>query len=72
MTATATTPADRIAAGRVPADEAIAIASQIADALEAAHERGVVHRDLKPAHLKVRPDGRVKVFDFGLVKAIDW
>ena len=63
--------ADRIAQGALPVDEAIAIARQIADALEAAHEQGVIHRDLKPANIKVRPDGTVKVLDFGLAKAIE-
>ena len=55
--------------GRMPVDEALAIAKQIADALEVAHEKGVVHRDLKPANVKLTPDGKVKVLDFGLAKA---
>ena len=63
--------AQRIARGRVPVDEALAIAKQIAEALEAAHDHGLVHRDLKPANVKVRPDGTVKILDFGLAKAVE-
>ena len=62
--------ADRIAEGPIPLDEALPIAKQIAEALEAAHESGVIHRDLKPANIKVREDGTVKVLDFGLAKAL--
>jgi serine/threonine-protein kinase len=62
---------NRIDRGRLPVDEALAIASQIAEALEAAHEKGIVHRDLKPANIALTSDGRVKVLDFGLAKAID-
>ena len=61
--------AERIARGAVPLDEALEIAGQIADALEAAHDQGIVHRDLKPSNIRLRPDGVVKVLDFGLAKA---
>jgi serine/threonine protein kinase len=60
--------ADRIATGPILLDEALPIARQIAEALEAAHEQGVTHRDLKPANIKLRSDGTVKVLDFGLAK----
>ena len=63
--------ADRIKQGPIPVDEALPIAKQIAEALEAAHEAGVIHRDLKPANIKVKDDGTVKVLDFGLAKALD-
>jgi serine/threonine-protein kinase len=63
--------AERIGIGPIPLDQSLAIARQIADALEAAHDQGVVHRDLKPANIKVRPDGTVKVLDFGLAKLTD-
>jgi len=61
----------RIARGPIPIDEALPIATQVAEALEAAHEEGIIHRDLKPANIKVRADGTVKVLDFGLAKAME-
>ena len=55
--------------GPAPIERALEIAGQIAGALDAAHEKGIVHRDLKPGNIKIRPDGSVKVLDFGLAKS---
>ena len=63
--------AERIERGALPLDQALAVARQIAEALEDAHEKGIVHRDLKPQNVKVTADGKVKVLDFGLAKAMD-
>jgi Tol biopolymer transport system component len=62
--------ADRLARGPLPVEEAVRVALQIAEALEVAHEKGIVHRDLKPGNVMVSPEGRVKVLDFGLAKAL--
>jgi eukaryotic-like serine/threonine-protein kinase len=60
--------ADRIVDGPLPLDEALAIATQITEALDAAHDKNIIHRDLKPANIKVTAGGTVKVLDFGLAK----
>ena len=63
--------AERIAEGPIPIEEALPIARQMAEALEAGHEAGVIHRDVKPANVKIRQDGTVKVRDYGLAKAFE-
>jgi serine/threonine protein kinase len=64
--------ADRIERGPIPVSDALPIFAQIAEALEAAHEQGIIHRDLKPGNIKVSEDGKIKVLDFGLGKAIEY
>ena len=61
---------DRVRRGALPLPEALAVAQQIADALDAAHASGIIHRDLKPSNIKITRDGMVKVLDFGLAKAL--
>jgi serine/threonine-protein kinase len=63
--------AEKLAEGALSLEESLAIGRQIAEALEAAHEGGLVHRDLKPANIKVTPNGKVKVLDLGLAKVMD-
>ncbi|HEX9710109.1 MAG TPA: serine/threonine-protein kinase, partial [Candidatus Thermoplasmatota archaeon] len=62
--------AERLERGPLPVREALEIARQVAEGLEAAHRKGIIHRDLKPGNVKLTPEGRVKVLDFGLAKAL--
>jgi len=63
--------AQRLGRGALPLEDAVEVGRQVAEALEAAHESGVIHRDLKPANIQLTPDGKVKVLDFGLAKAFE-
>ena len=61
--------AERIAREPLEFEEALSIAQQVAEAISVAHKNSIVHRDLKPGNIKITPDGRIKVLDFGLAKA---
>jgi len=63
--------AERLETGSLPREESLSLARQIAEALEEAHEKGIVHRDLKPQNIKAPIEGKLKVLDFGLAKAMD-
>jgi len=63
--------AERLEEGALPLDESLSFARQIAEALEEAHEKGIIHRDLKPQNVKASREGKIKVLDFGLAKAMD-
>jgi Tol biopolymer transport system component len=63
--------AERLEQGPLPFEESLSVAVQVAHALEEAHEKGIIHRDLKPQNIKASIDGKVKVLDFGLAKAMD-
>ncbi len=63
--------ADRLRRGLPAIEETLDIGAQICEALDAAHDKGIIHRDLKPANITIANDGRVKVLDFGLAKALE-
>ena len=63
------TVADRLRQGRVPVEQSLRWLEQAAAALDRAHERGIVHRDVKPANLLVAEDGTIRVSDFGIARA---
>ena len=60
----------RLNRGALPVEEALETCRELAEGLEAAHEKGIIHRDLKPGNIMITPEGKVKILDFGLAKAL--
>ncbi len=63
--------ADRLSRGAIPFDASLVLARQIAEALKVAHDKGLVHRDLKPGNVMVTADGTIKLLDFGIARTVD-
>src|SRR5215813_5863095 len=63
--------AERLKRGPVQIEDTLEICKQVVEALEAAHQKGILHRDLKPSNIQITPEGRVKVLDFGLAKMME-